>query len=189
MTSSRRPGWNPAYGQLRSHYIHAPGTYTGSMSLCGKWVDSFGTAQPSTKNQCRQCMRLVRSKRLDEKLGMPGYNPEPPELASEEPETTGEQEAAGDQDQDIMEIIADITGPETAPSVDMVNHPPHYNQHPKQIECIDVIEDNPYPNLANAMRYLWRVSWGGKWDSQEDLNKAVWYVQREISRREKQGVQ
>lgn len=94
----------------------------------------------------------------------------------------------GQQDQDIMEIIADITVPEMAPPktpVDMVNHPPHYNQHPKSIECIDVVEENPYPNLANAMRYLWRVSWGGKWDSDEDLSKAVWYIQREISRREK----
>lgn len=183
MTNSRRPGWNPAYGHLRSHYIHVPGTYTGPMSLCGKWVDSIWTTQPSTKNQCGRCVRLVRSKGLDEKLGMPGYSPEPPELAS------GEQEAAGEQDQDIAEIIADIFDPETAPSVDMVNHPPHYNRHPKGIECIDVTEDNPYPNLANAMRYLWRVSWGGKWDSDEDLNKAVWYIQRESSRRKKRGAE
>lgn len=91
------------------------------------------------------------------------------------------------EDQDIMEIIADIAVPET--SVDMVNHPLHYNRHPKGIECIDVVEENPYPNLANAMRYLWRVSWGGKWDSDEDLNKAVWYIQREISRREKRGAE
>ena len=68
---------------------------------------------------------------------------------------------------------------------DMVNHPPHYNQHPKGIECIDVIEENPFPNLANAMRYLWRVSWGGKFNDLEDLEKAKWYVEREISRRRK----
>lgn len=68
---------------------------------------------------------------------------------------------------------------------DMVNHPPHYNQHPKGIECIDVIEENPFPNLANAIRYLWRVSWGGKFNDLEDLEKAKWYVEREISRRRK----
>ena len=67
----------------------------------------------------------------------------------------------------------------------MVNHPPHYNQHPKGVECIDVIEENPFPNLANAMRYLWRVSWGGKFNDLEDLEKAKWYVEREISRRRK----
>lgn len=66
---------------------------------------------------------------------------------------------------------------------DMVNHPPHYTAHPKGIECIDVIEDNPFYNLAAAMKYLWRVSWGGKFDDLEDLEKAVWYVQREITRR------
>lgn len=67
---------------------------------------------------------------------------------------------------------------------DMVEHPPHYNQHPKGIECIEVIEDNPFILLGNAMKYLWRVSWGGKGNDLEDLKKAVWYIQREITRRE-----
>lgn len=67
---------------------------------------------------------------------------------------------------------------------DMVEHPPHYNAHPKGIECIDIIEDNPYILLGNAMKYLWRVSWGGKSNDLEDLKKAVWCVQREIKRRE-----
>ena len=40
---------------------------------------------------------------------------------------------------------------------DYVNHPTHYTSHPKGIECIDVIEECPYPNLANVMRYTWRV--------------------------------
>lgn len=66
---------------------------------------------------------------------------------------------------------------------DYVNHPPHYTSHPKGIECIDVIEECPYPNLANVMRYTWRVSWGGKWDDTEDLEKAAWYIGREIARR------
>ena len=66
---------------------------------------------------------------------------------------------------------------------DMVNHPPHYTAHPKGIECIDVIEDNPFYNLAAAMKYLWRVSWGSKFDDLEDLEKAAWYVQREITHR------
>ena len=66
---------------------------------------------------------------------------------------------------------------------DYVNHPTHYTSHPKGIECIDVIEECPYPNLANVMRYTWRVSWGGKWDDTEDLEKAAWYIDREIGRR------
>ena len=66
---------------------------------------------------------------------------------------------------------------------DMVQHPPHYNKHPKGIECIDVIEDFNNPNLANVVKYAWRVDSGGKWDDVEDLRKAEWYIQREIERR------
>lgn len=71
----------------------------------------------------------------------------------------------------------------TVPKPDMVEHPPHYNQHPTGIECITIIEENPFLNLGNAMKYLWRVSWGGKGDDREDLEKAIWYIKREISRR------
>ena len=70
---------------------------------------------------------------------------------------------------------------------DMVNHPAHYNSHPKNIEAIDVIEDNPFVNLGNAMKYLWRVSWGSKGHDDEDLAKAVWYIERERSRRAKEN--
>ena len=61
---------------------------------------------------------------------------------------------------------------------DMVNHPPHYTSHPKGIECIDVIEDIENFNLAQTIRYVWRVAFGGKWDSVEDIDKAPWYLQR-----------
>lgn len=70
---------------------------------------------------------------------------------------------------------------------EMVNHPPHYNGHPKGIEAIDVIEDNPFMNLGNAMKYLWRVSWGSKGHDDEDLAKAIWYIERERSRRAKEN--
>jgi hypothetical protein len=71
--------------------------------------------------------------------------------------------------------------------VDMVNHPPHYNGHPKGFEAIDIIEDNPFLNLGNAMKYLWRVSWGSKGRDIEDMQKAIWYIQREIARRLKKA--
>lgn len=66
---------------------------------------------------------------------------------------------------------------------DMVNHPPHYNSHPKGIECITVIEDNPFFNLGAAMKYLWRVSWGSKGKDIEDMRKAIWFIEKEIARR------
>lgn len=34
-----------------------------------------------------------------------------------------------------------------------VNHPPHYNQNPSGIECIDVIEHLPF-NVGSAIKYL-----------------------------------
>lgn len=73
----------------------------------------------------------------------------------------------------------------TGTNADLVNHPPHYQGHPKGIECIDVIEDMPHPNLANVVKYAWRVAFGGKWDDIEDLKKIVWYANREIERRTK----
>lgn len=65
---------------------------------------------------------------------------------------------------------------------DMVNHPPHYNQHPKGIECIDVIEECGNFNLGQVMRYVWRVAFGGKANNLEDLEKAQWYLDRAIKR-------
>lgn len=62
--------------------------------------------------------------------------------------------------------------------IDYVNHPPHY-QSKSGIECIDVIEDMPY-NIASAIKYLWRC--GKKWDAKEDLEKAEWFIRRELQR-------
>jgi len=63
-------------------------------------------------------------------------------------------------------------------SVDYVNHPPHYNEHPSGIECIDVTEWFNF-NLGNAIKYIWRHE--GK-NGVEDLQKAAWYIHREIQR-------
>lgn len=60
-----------------------------------------------------------------------------------------------------------------------VNHPPHYNGHPSGVECIDVAEGFNF-NIGNAVKYLWRA--GLKGEALEDLEKACWYVRREIER-------
>jgi len=62
-----------------------------------------------------------------------------------------------------------------------VNHPPHYNKHPSGVECIDIIEHMPY-NIGAAMKYLWRVGLKPGVSSEEDLRKAIWYIEREIQR-------
>jgi hypothetical protein len=65
---------------------------------------------------------------------------------------------------------------------DPVNHPKHYTNHPSGIECIQITEHMGF-NLGNAIKYIWRSDL--KNDAIEDLKKAVWYVQREIDKREK----
>jgi len=63
-----------------------------------------------------------------------------------------------------------------------VDHPAHYNNHPTGIECIDIIEWLPF-NVGNAIKYLWRA--GQKGALIEDLEKAKWYIEREIARQHK----
>lgn len=63
---------------------------------------------------------------------------------------------------------------------DNVNHPKHYTEHPSGVECIQITEHMNFC-LGNAMKYIWRAdSKGGL----EDLQKAAWYINREIKRRE-----
>ena len=63
---------------------------------------------------------------------------------------------------------------------DPVNNPKHYNSHPSGIECIQITEHMNFC-LGNAVKYIWRA--GLKGGAIEDLEKSVWYLQREIQRR------
>jgi hypothetical protein len=65
---------------------------------------------------------------------------------------------------------------------DRVNHPEHYTQHPSGIECIEVTEHMNF-NCGNAIKYIWRADF--KEDPIENLQKAKWYLEREIRRRQK----
>ena len=62
-----------------------------------------------------------------------------------------------------------------------VDHPDHY-QTSTGLEAIDVIEAFFHDSfhLGNAFKYIARA--GKKGDYVEDLEKAAWYLQREISR-------
>ena len=63
---------------------------------------------------------------------------------------------------------------------DPVNRPRHYCEG-RRHEPIDVIEDWGLDfHLGNAVKYISRA--GHKGDAVEDLEKAVWYIQREIDR-------
>jgi hypothetical protein len=63
---------------------------------------------------------------------------------------------------------------------DNVNHPPHYKG--KGIECIEVIEAFELGFcLGNAIKYILRA--GKKGNAIEDLQKAIWYLQREVKKK------
>lgn len=60
---------------------------------------------------------------------------------------------------------------------DNVNHPYHYKS--SNMECIEIIEAFGLTfHLGNAVKYIIRC--GKKGDPEEDLNKAIWYLQRAI---------
>ena len=65
-------------------------------------------------------------------------------------------------------------------SEDMVNHPPHYNNHPSGIECNEVREHILNSNLSDAYKYCWRE--GDKDESVQELRKAIWYLNSEFNR-------
>jgi hypothetical protein len=62
---------------------------------------------------------------------------------------------------------------------DPVNHPAHYTSHPSGVEAIDITEFMSFC-LGNVIKYVMRADY--KTDRLEDLQKARWYLEREISR-------
>ena len=71
--------------------------------------------------------------------------------------------------------------------IDMVNHPKHYTSDPSGVECIEVTRHRNF-NIGNAIKYLWRAGLKesvGKDTLEkqvEDLRKAVFYINDEITR-------
>jgi hypothetical protein len=69
--------------------------------------------------------------------------------------------------------------PGTVDPPDMVNHPPHY-----KIGGVEVIELTEQMNFCrgNAIKYIARAGLKDPDKELEDLQKAAWYLQREIDR-------
>jgi len=62
---------------------------------------------------------------------------------------------------------------------DVVNHPKHYEG--KKFEVIEVIEEYGLNhNKACATKYVLRAGVKHKMREVEDLNKAIWYLRREV---------
>ncbi len=62
---------------------------------------------------------------------------------------------------------------------EMVNHPDHYQGN--KMEVIDIIEDYELGfNLGNTIKYVLRADKKG--NKKQDLEKAKWYLERELSK-------
>lgn len=67
---------------------------------------------------------------------------------------------------------------------DIINHPSHYTDG--KIEVIDFIEEKQLNfHRGNAIKYIARAGKKNKEKEIEDLEKAAWYINREIQRLEK----
>ena len=64
---------------------------------------------------------------------------------------------------------------------DPVNHPAHYTAHPSGVECITITEHHDFC-IGNAIKYLWRQGLKDGASNVEDLEKAIWYIRREIEK-------
>ena len=67
---------------------------------------------------------------------------------------------------------------------DMVNHPQHYGGKDNPMEVIKIIDHYQLPfSLGNTLKYILRAD--KKANKLEDLKKAAWYLQHEITKLEK----
>ena len=86
---------------------------------------------------------------------------------------------ASSEDFNPQKLLAELEAAEK--KLDLVNHPPHYKSG--GIETIDFIEakDLNY-RLGNVVKYVARAGKKAT-DPVQDLEKALWYLQREIDAR------
>lgn len=78
-------------------------------------------------------------------------------------------------------FIDRVSEEEAAEYQEHVNHPAHYQF--KGVEVIDLVEQMSF-NLGNAVKYITRAGVKDPDKVNEDLEKAVWYIQREARRLE-----
>ena len=77
---------------------------------------------------------------------------------------------------------------QTAMKHDPVNHPSHYTCG-RRFEVIEVLEDWRLPfHLANSVKYIARAGRKDPTKTVEDLQKAVWYLNRYIGWLKREGL-
>ena len=77
---------------------------------------------------------------------------------------------------DFVASIEAVKSNHSEQHLDMVNHPKHYNVN--GFEVIDIIDAFGLNfNMGNALKYLLRADRKG--NKKQDIEKAIWYLQRE----------
>ena len=67
------------------------------------------------------------------------------------------------------------------PKIEQVNHPQHYGGEDNPYEAIKVIDAWELGfSLGNAVKYILRADKKG--NKKQDLQKAMWYLERELSK-------
>ena len=94
------------------------------------------------------------------------------------------------------EVTIGTVWPPNTPTVQIpitdytVSSPKHYTSHPSGVECITISEHYNFC-IGNAIKYLWRAglkneaSLSSKEKEIQDLEKAIWYIQRQIQNLQK----
>ena len=81
----------------------------------------------------------------------------------------------------MIEETRTLNGTVVAVGENVIGHPSHYNIG--NIEAIDVIEDwNLGFSLGNAVKYICRAGHKDSSTKLQDLQKAAWYINREIEK-------
>lgn len=87
----------------------------------------------------------------------------------------------------ILEGVLNLTTQYGPAAHDPVSHPSYYTSHPSGVECITIAEHMTFC-IGNAIKYLWRAGLKDGQPSLQDLQKARWYIDREILRLLPQGM-
>jgi hypothetical protein len=126
--------------------------------------------------------RQVRQeKRKERELRGEAHPYTPPKRRKKRAPTTKQQVMQWDEIkkpmQEVAKMVQAVTSGKSILQADMVNNPAHYKVG--GIETIDFIEAKGLSyNLGNVVKYVTRAGYKG--NRKEDLEKARWYLTREI---------
>jgi hypothetical protein len=126
--------------------------------------------------------RQVRQeKRKERELRGEAHPYTPPKRRKKRAPTTKQQVLQWDEIkkpmQEVAKMVQAVTSGKSILQADMVNNPAHYKVG--GIETIDFIEAKGLSyNLGNVVKYVTRAGYKG--NRKEDLEKARWYLTREI---------